>query len=436
MVCWLGRLLIGFLSMALVLLVLWAVVIVPPLLIDTSGIQDPAKRLDEVNGLRTTLAGVLGGLAVIAGAVVGALNLRETQCQNRAIQEQNRALLDLQHRGQVTERFTRAIEQLGRQGPEQLDVRLGAVYALEQIAQDSDELHWPIMEVLTAYLREHAPVASDLPVPNQPALDATVASTPMGSDAPTKEAPADHQAIATVIGRRRWLLDPPGQGLDLHQTYLVGYGWEGVHLEGADLRGADLGRAKLHQAHLEGANLRAAHLEGADLRDAHLERAILHQAHLEGANLFKAYLKRALLTFAHLEQAHLREAHLEEAALSVVYLRSTTGDHRRTELQESVAPTGAHLEGADLRGAHLEGSWLIGVRLDDADLSGAHLDGAHLEEAHLDTTFGLTREQLECAAGLCGARLPGELAEQQLSLAPDLLASGSSEPLPGQPAGR
>jgi hypothetical protein len=94
---WLGRVLIGLLGVGLVLLILWLVVVVPPLLIDVHEIKDPAKRLDEVNGLRTTLAGVLGGLAVIAGAIVGALTLthnrrvlEETQRQNRATQKQNR----------------------------------------------------------------------------------------------------------------------------------------------------------------------------------------------------------------------------------------------------------------------------------------------------------------------------------------------------------
>jgi len=62
-------------------------------------------------------------------------------------------------RAQVTERFTRAIDQLGS---EKLDVRIGAVYALEQIARDSAELHWPITEVLKAYLREHAQPGRDL----------------------------------------------------------------------------------------------------------------------------------------------------------------------------------------------------------------------------------------------------------------------------------
>lgn len=50
--------------------------------------------------------------------------------------------------GQVTERFTRAVDQLGS---EHLDVRLGAPYALERIAHDSATDRRTIGEILTAY---------------------------------------------------------------------------------------------------------------------------------------------------------------------------------------------------------------------------------------------------------------------------------------------
>jgi hypothetical protein len=42
--------------------------------------------------------------------------------------------LQISREGQVTDRFTRAVDQLGH--PE-VDVRLGGIYALERIAKDS-----------------------------------------------------------------------------------------------------------------------------------------------------------------------------------------------------------------------------------------------------------------------------------------------------------
>jgi hypothetical protein len=51
----------------------------------------------------------------------------------------------------LTERFTRAVEQLGNK--ESLTIRLGGIYALERIAQDSERDHWTVMEVLCSFVR-------------------------------------------------------------------------------------------------------------------------------------------------------------------------------------------------------------------------------------------------------------------------------------------
>ena len=60
----------------------------------------------------------------------------------------------------MTDRYTKAIEQLGS---DKLDVRIGGIYALERIARDSARDHPTVMEVLTAFIREHSrePMAAD-----------------------------------------------------------------------------------------------------------------------------------------------------------------------------------------------------------------------------------------------------------------------------------
>jgi hypothetical protein len=65
-----------------------------------------------------------------------------------------RRQLEVAQQGQVTERFTRAIDQLGNTN---LDVRLGDIYALERIANDSPQDRATVAEVLTAFVRGHAP---------------------------------------------------------------------------------------------------------------------------------------------------------------------------------------------------------------------------------------------------------------------------------------
>ena len=49
------------------------------------------------------------------------------------------------------ERFTRAVDQLG---DEKLQIRLGGIYALERIANESEKDYWPIVKIFTAYIRE------------------------------------------------------------------------------------------------------------------------------------------------------------------------------------------------------------------------------------------------------------------------------------------
>ena len=108
---------------------LWIAFAVPSWLVDTHGMTG-ADLAKTRNDFRATVLTAVGGLTLIAGAVVGGLSLvhnyralDETQRQNRAIAEHGHAILELQRRGQVTERFSKAIEQLGSGEP---GVRIGA----------------------------------------------------------------------------------------------------------------------------------------------------------------------------------------------------------------------------------------------------------------------------------------------------------------------
>ena len=65
----------------------------------------------------------------------------------------SRRTLELTEQGQVTDRYTKAIEQLGS---DKLDVRIGGIYALERVARDSAKDHPTVMEVLSAFIREHS----------------------------------------------------------------------------------------------------------------------------------------------------------------------------------------------------------------------------------------------------------------------------------------
>jgi uncharacterized protein YjbI with pentapeptide repeats len=292
------------------------------------------------NGARGTLALILGAAGLLLG--LGLVWRRfET---NREAQSQ--------------ERLTQAVEQLASErvdGSPRTETRLGGIYALERIAAESAAEYWPVMEVLTAYLRENAL--------------RSLAATPEGS-AQVRPG-ADVQAIIGVLGRRhadapageRRLLDL--RGTDLRGANLSGARLEGVVFQGARLDAADATGAALSRANLREANLSTAALSGADLQGTALSRANLEGARLNGADLRGADLSGATLRGADLWQANLRGCNLKDA----------------------------DLRGADLSQADLQEAILWRADLSDASLTGAHLRETHLERAKLSGAGGLTWEQ-------------------------------------------
>jgi hypothetical protein len=60
---------------------------------------------------------------------------------------------ELSRRDHVAELFNKAVEQLVS---DKLEVRLGAIFTLRQIANDFPDLAGPTFQLLNAYLRQHA----------------------------------------------------------------------------------------------------------------------------------------------------------------------------------------------------------------------------------------------------------------------------------------
>lgn len=308
-------LIIGIVVLPITLFLLW---VVPAWQIASlKTILGPKDYYELENDTRTTLAQIVGGAVVLAGLYITWRRLSATE---KTVEATWRSV-NVSQEGQITGRFTQAIDQLGSNRPDgvpKLEIRLGGIYALERIARDSERDHWPIMEVLTAYIRENAPWTADEPAARPP-----------------EAIPADIQAILTVLGRRtRSYRREENRWLDLSRADLRGANLVGAHLEGANLTGS----------HLEEANLTGAHLEEATLFKAHLEEATLLKAHLEEADLGETHLEGAGLDAAHLEGTYLAEAHLEEVDLFEAHLKKT--DIRRANLTDVIGLTREQLESA------------------------------------------------------------------------------------------
>jgi len=290
------------------------------------------ERFDRENEARKTLSQILGGVVLLIGFYftwqsfqVSRQALTDNQ---RATQENQKATQDNLHiasEGQITDRFTKAIGQLG---DNKLEIRLGGIYALERIAKDSPKDHWSIMEVLTAYVRENARIKSELSdekidkhredATGVCSLETTIWYSWMTRRRLPQAKPApDIQAILTVIGRRTLTYgEGEDQRLDLHAASL-----NGADLNGANLRGANFGGANLRGADLSGVNLKDANLNGANLSGVNLEDANLSGVNLGDANLSGADLENATFRIGdETENANLSGAIFKNAVLSGVDL--------------------------------------------------------------------------------------------------------------------
>ena len=262
-------------------------------MIDAAQRPDDTADSEAIRNIAYAIGALLAALAFFATLPFQLVRVWVNERQTRTVEQ-----------GHVTDRLTRAIEQLGaektvkrtitrddgttfvdeRTEPN-IEVRLGAIYALERIAQDSERDHIPVMETLCAYVRENAP-----------ARDVEDSRPPR----------ADIQAVMDVINRRSkrritWERFPANAfRLNLARACL----------QGADLREARLEGADLQQVRLEGASLTRARLEGAFLFGARLEGADLHEARLQRARLIGARLHSADLSDWSCDRASLRSADL------------------------------------------------------------------------------------------------------------------------------
>ncbi len=197
-----------------------------------------------------------------------------------------------------TARYSEAIRQLGDAGT--LAVRLGGIYALQRIGEDSERDRSTVLEVLAAFVRDKSPLLTD---------------TSRAPKAPTTDVAAANQCI----GRLTRLLDPEGGFiLELDHVHLAVVRWEHATLSHAMLMGSQLYGARLHHATLRGtrchgatflgaemqfADCRGADFTGADFRSAYLDNGDFSGAEMVGAKLANARMNGTILANANLRGA-------------------------------------------------------------------------------------------------------------------------------------
>jgi hypothetical protein len=156
----------------------------------------------------------------------------------------------------ITDRFTKAVEQLGNSKEE---VVIGGIYSLERIAKDSPKDQWTIMEILTAFVRKNCPITTEIkkieviPEKNFKALETLNNLEPLNIQT---------QAALTVIGRRNVVRD-----------------YTSIDFENLNYAKFLVERLDLSNSNLMSAYLRSVNLSGANLSNTYLSRADRCQPH-------------------------------------------------------------------------------------------------------------------------------------------------------------
>ncbi len=224
------------------------------------------------NGVRASLLQTFAGLLVVIGAAA-------TWWQVRVNRE-----------GQITERFTRAIEHVGS---DNMDIRIGGIYALERIARNSSNDRRTVQFILGAFIRNHAP------------WHVGMVNGPVHPTVEVDERPwlqfraADLQAAAIVLARAMFAVN---------RMSTAEPGGAELYLSRVDLRGLQVSHGHFTDVHFRYANLARSWLRGCRFDRSDFTRADLRRTWLEGASFAKADLTGAYLAGANLRNADLRAA--------------------------------------------------------------------------------------------------------------------------------
>jgi uncharacterized protein YjbI with pentapeptide repeats len=335
-------------------------------------------------------------------------NIERTLAENaRLEQDRLQQTATLEQKRLIASRYEGAVPLLGS---EDTSVKLGAIYALGDVARESETLCMAVAETFAAWLRRHC----------------AKGATPVHA--------VDHRSLANAIVTMLNLMflrdaPPEKRGLNLLDTDLSWARFEGRPLRGAQLRDADL-----HGAMLEGIDLCHADLTGANLRETILTRARLSGAILANAECENLEIQNTKAIRCRADGAKCKDAQFVNVRwirfaapgidLTCACLRGSrffradlSDAHFDRTVLHGTRFRGSAMQRAIFRETNCEGADFSRCDLSDADFSacgslngtdfaGAVLDRANIEGVDLKKALHLMREQLERARGNRATGLP------------------------------
>ena len=454
------------------------------------------EQIDVIQSLRTSIISIGGGILVLVGINLTWRRTNEIQRQNdinvdnyQALLAKNKQdketaeknLLEMQVKNKqdkesddnnlILQQFSKAAEFLNN---DKIEARLSGIYLFEKIMNSSDDYHLPVIEILSAYVREQrnnnkyeVPDEYTIPVgvefdkkTKQIEYDIIVGYNEQLNPIIKKyygiPIEKDIQAILTVLGKRDRTMekykDEDGEtnllelinDLNKQTIDLIKVSKENNEdeinriddniknlkkkldsINRIDLRNSNLYKAELMKLHFENANCTAAHFENANCTAAHFENADCYYAHFGNADCNRAHLENADCIAAHFENADCIAAHFENANCKAAHFENTDCYDAHFENTDF---NGAYFENANCVAAHFENSKCIGTHFENTVFIGTHFENADCYDAHFENTdcYDAHFENVDCYDAHFENAI--DLTSKQLSKAERLYgATGLSE---------
>lgn len=240
---------------------------------------------------------------------------------------------EISREGQVTERYVAAIHLIASENTTE---QLGGIYSLERIMRDSAKDHNTVVEVLAAFIRQHA----------KPSPDSTYSGDPV-------------QAALDVLARRP----------EREESFKIDL--RRVTLSGCTITGADLRNANLHRAQLTDVVFKECDLSSSDLTQTAILRCRFSKCQMPRVELDNATVAETSFFLGQASElsavstnfANCRFAHID---LEGAFMESATLHH-------------TNFRRANLKGVDFGDACLFGVRFSPRSNPGLHsLLGAHI----------------------------------------------------------
>jgi len=274
---------------------------------------DMSKKPEHLRNIILMIAGITAFAISIWRARIADKQAQASNTQAEATIEQ----IKIAAQSQITDRFTRAIEQLGKSGDDILFLRIGAIQALERIGNDSRDDLPAVIRLLAGFARETS-IAWYKSIENQGYL---IAKTP----------PDVAEAVIALVRLN-------GKHFEFIREQNIFVDLSGSHFPILNFPNSNLARFVLANSDLRGSNFWNSDLSDADFGGANLSNADFWSADLNNTNFFFANLSNAKFRYANLKNTDFRFSDFSGADIGNINRDSKTGKIREgtTELLSSI----------------------------------------------------------------------------------------------------